>query len=243
MTDELPTEPVGFDISRRRVLGGLGAIGLASAGAGLGTSAFFSDEEVFEGNTLTAGALDLKVDWEEHYHLTNEQVPVQTEEGPVDGVLLNDPGDPNYVGFPDPEHPMVWVHMDAIDRYMDLTSIEAYPDSNDDGIQDDLGNYDACEHFADTPEDLDPTVPTPQDALRTFNADTWNGETYNPLVNLDDVKPGDFGELTLSLHLCDNPGYIWMNGGLVEARENGVTEPESSRTSMTSTSPETPPGS
>jgi predicted ribosomally synthesized peptide with SipW-like signal peptide len=48
-------------LSRRRVLGGLGAIGVASAGAGLGTSAYFSDSEAFENNTLTAGSLDLFV--------------------------------------------------------------------------------------------------------------------------------------------------------------------------------------
>jgi Ca-activated chloride channel family protein len=47
-----------------------------------------------------------------------------------------------------------------------------------------------------------------------------------PLVNLSDVKPGDFGEVTFSFHLCDNPGYVWLNGELIEARENGVTEPE-----------------
>ena len=54
-------------LSRRRVLGGLGAIGVASAGAGLGTTAFFSDSESFEENTLTAGELDLfvHVDYEE----------------------------------------------------------------------------------------------------------------------------------------------------------------------------------
>jgi hypothetical protein len=40
------------------------------------------------------------------------------------------------------------------------------------------------------------------------------------------VKPGDSGSVSYSLHLFDNPGYIWMNGGLIEARENGVTEPE-----------------
>lgn len=49
------------------MLGGLGAIGVASAGAGLGTTAFFSDSESFEENTLTAGELDLfvHVDYEE----------------------------------------------------------------------------------------------------------------------------------------------------------------------------------
>jgi predicted ribosomally synthesized peptide with SipW-like signal peptide len=43
------------------MLGGIGAIGVASAGAGLGTTAFFSDSETFEDNTLTAGELDLFV--------------------------------------------------------------------------------------------------------------------------------------------------------------------------------------
>ena len=50
-----------YDLSRRKLLAGLGAIGLASAGAGLGTSAYFSDTESFENNTLTAGTLDMSV--------------------------------------------------------------------------------------------------------------------------------------------------------------------------------------
>jgi len=50
-----------FGLSRRQMLGGLGIVGVASAGAGLGTTAYFSDEESFEENTLTAGELDLFV--------------------------------------------------------------------------------------------------------------------------------------------------------------------------------------
>ena len=60
-------DPTHYSLSRRRVLAGLGAVGLASAGSGLGTSAFFSDEETFEDNTLTAGELDLKVGWQQTY--------------------------------------------------------------------------------------------------------------------------------------------------------------------------------
>ena len=63
MTDNDQT----YALSRRKVLGALGAVGIASAGAGLGTTAYFNDTESFENNTLTAGELDLKVDWEEHY--------------------------------------------------------------------------------------------------------------------------------------------------------------------------------
>jgi predicted ribosomally synthesized peptide with SipW-like signal peptide len=52
-----------FELTRRRILGGIGTIGVAGAAAGLGTSAYFSDEESFEDNTLTAGELDLFVDY------------------------------------------------------------------------------------------------------------------------------------------------------------------------------------
>jgi len=45
------------------MLGSLGAIGVASAGAGLGTTAYFSDEESFDDNSLTAGKLNLVVDY------------------------------------------------------------------------------------------------------------------------------------------------------------------------------------
>ncbi|MCW8171871.1 hypothetical protein D8S78_00270 [Natrialba swarupiae] len=44
-----------------------GAIGVASVGAGLGTTAYFSDQEEFTGNTLTAGTLAIKVDWQQRY--------------------------------------------------------------------------------------------------------------------------------------------------------------------------------
>jgi predicted ribosomally synthesized peptide with SipW-like signal peptide len=55
------------DLTRRKMLAGLGGIGAASAVAGLGTSAYFNDQENFTDNTLTAGTLDLKVDWENKY--------------------------------------------------------------------------------------------------------------------------------------------------------------------------------
>jgi predicted ribosomally synthesized peptide with SipW-like signal peptide len=48
-------------LSRRKMLLGLGAVGVASAGAGLGTTAYFNDTETFENNTFTAGTLDMSV--------------------------------------------------------------------------------------------------------------------------------------------------------------------------------------
>jgi len=57
------TQESKLTLSRRKLLGSLSAVGLASAGAGLGTTAYFSDEESFTNNTFTAGELDLAVDY------------------------------------------------------------------------------------------------------------------------------------------------------------------------------------
>jgi len=209
-----------IELSRRKILAGLGAVGAAGAGAGLGTSALFSDEESFTGNTIAAGTLDLKVDWEEHYSYPQLfGMPDPTTD--LD-VTRSEPDDTEgYVALPDPESPAVWVAEDDLGAYMDNTSIEAYPDVDDDGVQDGFNTDQigpACTDGADTSTDLDP-----EGGLRTLNADTEGGA---PLVNLADVKPGDFGELTLSFHLCNNPGYVWLGGELVEAAEGGHTEPE-----------------
>jgi len=220
-----------MELSRRKVLAGLGTIGVASAGVGLGTSAYFSDVETFTNNRLVAGSLDLTLDWEEHYSDWSDD----EAEGLQYPVLMDDPGEDaetTYVGFPDPENPMVYIAQEDIQTFQDNTALEAYPDGNNDGIQDpvvyqegDESQYVPCEDFAQMPEDLDPSA---DGSLRTLNQDTYDNEAeeYKPLVSLEDVKPGDFGELTLSYHLCDNPGYVWLTGGLVEASENGVTEPE-----------------
>lgn len=48
-----------IELNRRRVLGGLATIGVASAGAGAGTMAYFSDNESVDNNSVSAGTLDL----------------------------------------------------------------------------------------------------------------------------------------------------------------------------------------
>jgi predicted ribosomally synthesized peptide with SipW-like signal peptide len=225
MTDDTGDQRI--ELSRRHALAALGTVGAASAGAGLGTSAYFSDTEEFTGNTLTAGELDLVVDWEEHYSDWSDD----EAEGLEFPVLMDAPGDGDpdvpYVGLPDPQNPLIYVAASDLPTFMDNTSIEAYPDPDDDGVQNLPEGYVVCEDGANTPDGLDPTT---DGALRTQNADTYDAETetIKPLVAIDDVKPGDFGELTLSFHLCDNPGYVWLQGALDEelTSENGVTEPE-----------------
>ena len=139
-----------FDISRRRLLAGLGTVGLASAGAGIGTSAYFSDEEEFTDNQLVAGSLDMKVDWEEHYSDWSDD-----ESDGVSDVVMTDGDSANvpagYVGLPDPATPLIAVPSEDLGTFMDNTSIEAFPDPDDDGVQGADGfEYDACSMGADT---------------------------------------------------------------------------------------------
>ena len=68
----------------------------------------------------------------------------------------------------------------------------------------------------------------------------WN-ESYNgehveeqnltdnpgPIFDISDIKPGDEGEATVSLHVYDNPAYVDMNLTQTANFENGCSEPES----------------
>lgn len=184
-----------YDISRRKVLVGMGAVGLASAGAGFGTSAFYSDEESFDDNLLVAGELDLKVDWQVTYTGPN-------------GFEYIDAFPDRYTN--DPDNP------DALLRD-DLGNIVTGPDD----IQDPVFSREQLAANFETTVD-DPQVET---AFRAQFANVPD-DLDRPIIELSDVKPGDEGEVTFSLHLFDNPGYIWMTGDLIANRENSVEEPE-----------------
>jgi len=170
-----------FETSRRQVLAGLGAVGLASAGAGLGTTAYFSDTESFSGNNLQAGEFDLKVDWQHSYY----------------GAMSDD------------------IYAEAGRPY-----VSAFPDADGDGVRDEL--LSRAEIGA---ADTDLTMDEIEDAYRAQFADVPQ-DFEMPLISLDDVKPGDRGCLSLSLHLFDNPGHIWVGADNVEMSENGQSEPE-----------------
>lgn len=174
-------------ITRRTVLGSLGAVGVGAAAAGLGTTAVLNDEEIFDGNTTTAGTLDLKVDWQQHYH------------GPDGEVFVNahpDHDDDGKQSVPHPTEPYVAEYTGR--NLVDLLTCET-------------PGFDEEYDFAAPNRGLDDGGPlTEQESL----------------VHLEDVKPGDSGEITFSLHLCGNPGYLWMGGAEVQNTENGYAEPE-----------------
>jgi predicted ribosomally synthesized peptide with SipW-like signal peptide len=190
-----------FELSRRKALAALGTIGVASAGAGLGTSAYFSDQETFENNQLTAGTLDMHIGWEEHYSDWSDD----EDDGLQGNVTM---GNDQPVGLPTQNSSLISVNdtADAL-QFLNNTETDQYPNGT---------------------ITINGSTPTFDDAADMNGCSVLpDGADQSPvIVDLDDVKPGDFGEVTFSFALCDNPGFVWMNGGLVEARENGHTEPE-----------------
>jgi hypothetical protein len=246
-------------LTRRTLLGSLGVVGAGAAFGARGTTSFFSDEETFKGNVMVGGSLDLKVDWQEHLAEStphgNEFAVAAENHGKADYLLpavqpvkrLNEGTYPNGGGgiplaIRSEAEP---IALDFVgpgttaenkDAFFESTCVEAYPDVDDDGIQEAFdGVYQvdgsgpsirvgpACEDGADTPEDLDPAI---AGSLRTANADTMGENGPQPVLCLQDVKPGDFGEITFSFHLCEDPGYVWLGGELVSNDERSVTEPE-----------------
>lgn len=113
----------------QKVLVSLMVIGIVGAVAGGSTLAVFSDSETSSNNLFTAGAIDLKIDWNESYN--GEKIE--------DQPLTDDPG---------------------------------------------------------------------------------------PIFQLNDVKPGDTGEATISFHVYDNPAWIWFRLNVTKDDDNGNTEPE-----------------
>ncbi|WP_089695772.1 vWA domain-containing protein [Halogranum gelatinilyticum] len=183
------TNNTQFSISRRKVLAGLGTIGIASAGAGLGTTAFFSDTEAVNAS-LEAGRLDLAIDYRATY---------------VPGTRA-----------------------DFADRQIDLI-----PDTDRDGDNvDDVYVLDQRPDLRDPSNDDRPV--SEDEWAATIQGIQCDDANFNQLVNgdevtmfeLDDVKPKDEGEISLSIHLCDNPGYVWMKVDAGTDDDNGVVEPE-----------------
>lgn len=65
-----------IELSRRKLLAGVGTAGVAAAGAGLGTTAYLNDTESLEDNVMEAGTLDLQLDYAGQY---NESGVVTTD--------------------------------------------------------------------------------------------------------------------------------------------------------------------
>jgi len=155
-----------------KILASLLVIGAVGAVAGSATFAEFSDTETSEDNVFTAGAIDLKLDWQESYN-----------------------GEP----------------------------VEAYPDENGDDRQDDIQSRDeiANDQYGKDYDELEPA--NQEDVENQYRSQFTEAE---PIFQLDDVKPGDTGEATISTHVFDNPAWLWMRMSVDNSDDNGLTEPE-----------------
>lgn len=91
-----------------------------------------------------------------------------------------------------------------------LRLIDVFPDSDGDGEQDDLDVDDFCDRYADIDE---PLTDEKRSIIDYHTREITRGdetEETRPIIDLDDVKPGDCGKLQLSYHLCDNDGWVWF---------------------------------
>ncbi|MFB6175725.1 MAG: hypothetical protein ABEI99_01025, partial [Halobaculum sp.] len=89
---------------------------------------------------------------------------------------------------------------------------------------------------ASNPIDLDPSAPFTvcSSTGLASGSELQTPEVYQSerapnqqhLIEVSDVKPGDRGKTTFSLHLCDLAAYVWFFADGVTEAENGVTEPE-----------------
>jgi predicted ribosomally synthesized peptide with SipW-like signal peptide len=190
MTDRRPV------LSRRTLLGGLTTLGAAGAIGGAGSLAFFSDAETFANNRLVAGALDLKLAWEELYFGAGAASALASGAFAASEFLS-----------------------------AAATTLETYPDPDSGASASFEAIRTApCQQqslYADAPDDLDPRT-----GFRSENADTLADDQPRPLIVVQDAKPGDFGFTRFRLAICDNPGYVWSTGGIQTLSENGTTEPE-----------------
>jgi predicted ribosomally synthesized peptide with SipW-like signal peptide len=200
-----------LSVSRRKVLAGLGMIGIASAGAGLGTTAYFRDEESVAAE-LQAGRLDLLIDYRATYTSGLDQ---NETDAVVDGPAL-----------PVPDATGMYVvgqAPDWRDEAGDVLSGTAWADLTN--------SVDACT-FEDTTDiraeaavaEL-PAVDGTPDVADSFFPGYVDG-AEGVMFDLNDVKPKDVGEATISVHLCDNPAFVGLTAEVTEALENGVVEPE-----------------
>lgn len=73
-----------------------------------------------------------------------------------------------------------------------------------------------------------PTVTAPTGAWGPNSANSWQlSDLTNQLFfNFDDLKPGDYGEDTISLHVNNNDAWACMAFDLTGTPENGQSEPE-----------------
>ncbi|WP_435358159.1 hypothetical protein [Haloarchaeobius sp. DFWS5] len=189
-------------LSRRQVLAGLGTIGVASAGAGLGTTAFFSDTERLQG-WYEAGRVDLILDYRSTYNPW-ERYDLQM--------------------VPEDERPAIVKGTGGMTYEIGAAPAIRYVESGEALSHEEWGRL--VTGATDVPVACDFEDPTDISSALPDRFETLSGGTYLPgyvdgqdngdasqtamFVDLVDIKPHDSGETTFSFHLCGNPSYLYV---------------------------------
>ncbi|QAU13655.1 hypothetical protein EKH57_13530 [Halorubrum sp. BOL3-1] len=130
-----------INLSRRKILGATAAVGVAGAGAGVGTSALFSDEESFEDNSITAGELDLYVEYQTSVTQDGVSTASVTADGTIQGgesgqyqIADVKPGDSGELQF-DPKivDNSGWVFVGSANGVTDYENGQTEPEEDVDG--------------------------------------------------------------------------------------------------------------
>lgn len=196
-----------YHLSRRSVLAGLGGVGLASAGAGLGTSAFLNDRESFENSTITAGTLDLLVDyysyWNQGMAGTGQVQGTQDGSGTISGKLGDvKPGDNGLLAFcPRIETNPAYLWLcGEITANSENGYTEPEPETAENGDFNDPGVMDGAGELAESIEvtvsycDLDDDIADEGD-----EDDTNDGFDPSDVSSIAEVWTGTFAELMTAI--------------------------------------------
>jgi len=186
-----------YGLSRRKALLGLGTVGVAGAGAGVGTSALFSDEESFEDNTITAGTQNLIVNADivdsSSFDGNGGSISIEdmTADGdPAVGITVQDikPGDSFVIGV-DPVvegNPGYLAVTGTVTE--DSDNVNTEPEVSADG---DISNStDSQGTDGELLENLEVT------SLGYESGDANNGIPSSASITNDDGFPGDFPNST-----------------------------------------------
>jgi predicted ribosomally synthesized peptide with SipW-like signal peptide len=207
----------GIELTRRRALAGLGTVGLASAGAGLGTTALFSDTESFEDNSLTAGALNLVVTVDSIEHSSDivrdntTITPSDTADGEAVTISVADmkPGDWLILEW----HPEVMGNP----GYVQVTSVDEEYENLE-------GATPESETDTSSPGDLgDALLSTIWQDYEDLNGSKTNLDALDPTTDLNDTGLSDYEAPTdLDGNTASGAHYTTMNEAH-EVYKTGVT--------------------
>lgn len=153
----------------KKIITSIGMVVFVGALVAGGTGAFFSDTETSTANTFTAGAIDLKVDSQQHYN--------------------------NMVCVPN------------TNTTQDLTDYWFQPEA---GFTPGANQFPATGSVCDGTWTLTDLGPTHQ------------------FFDFGDVKPGDEGENTISLHIDSNPAWACADVAITSNDDNTCVDPENS---------------